>query len=57
MVDACEKFHVTPGIHLQDMKRLLFWRDRGMRMLTYGTDTKFLLTAATASVNEIRNHL
>ena len=54
VVDACERHGVVSGIHLGDMKRLLFWKEKGMRFLMYSTDAKFLLSSASASVKEIR---
>jgi len=38
------------------MKKLLFWKERGMRMLTYSTDAAMLLTTATEAVRELRKH-
>jgi 2-keto-3-deoxy-L-rhamnonate aldolase RhmA len=54
VVEACERHGIVSGIHLGDMKRLLFWKERGMRFLMYSTDAKFLLSAASASVKDIR---
>jgi len=57
VVDACEKRHIASGIHVPDMETLLFWKRRGMRMLTYSTEANMLLSSATQAVNEIRKQL
>ena len=57
VVDACQRHNVASGIHVRDMKKLLFWKERGMRMLTYSTDAAMLLTTATEAVKELRKHL
>ena len=57
VVDACQRHNVASGIHVRDMKTLLFWKERGMRMLTYSTDATMLLTTATEAVKELRKHL
>jgi 2-keto-3-deoxy-L-rhamnonate aldolase RhmA len=57
VVDACKRHNVASGIHLSNMKQLLFWKERGMRILTYSTDAAMLQTAATEAVKELRKHL
>lgn len=57
VVDACEKIGIASGIHVRDMKTLMFWKRRGMRMLTYSTEASMLLSSATQAVNEIKKEL
>jgi 2-keto-3-deoxy-L-rhamnonate aldolase RhmA len=54
---ACEKHGIASGTHVRDMRSLLFWKSRGMRMLTYSTDANMLLGAASDAVKEIRRNL
>jgi 2-keto-3-deoxy-L-rhamnonate aldolase RhmA len=57
VVTACEKHGIASGTHVRDMRNLLFWKSRGMRMLTYSTDANMLLGAASDAVKEIRRNL
>lgn len=54
VVDACEKFHIASGIHVGDMKTLLHWKDRGMKMLTYSTDAALMISATTEAVRLLK---
>lgn len=54
VVDACEKHGVAAGIHTPDLQDLLYWKDKGMRMLTYSTEANLLQSAASQAVAEIR---
>lgn len=54
VVDACEKHGVVSGIHTPNIEDLLYWKDRGMRMLTYSTEATLLQSAASEAVAEIR---
>jgi 2-keto-3-deoxy-L-rhamnonate aldolase RhmA len=55
VVDACEKCEVASGLHTANMEDLLFWARRGMRMLTFSSDSALLQSAASHAVGEIRN--
>jgi 2-keto-3-deoxy-L-rhamnonate aldolase RhmA len=57
VVTACEKHGVASGTHVRDLKNLLFWKNKGMRLLTYSTDANLLLGAASDAVKEIRRSL
>jgi 2-keto-3-deoxy-L-rhamnonate aldolase RhmA len=54
VVDACEKCGVASGLHTANMEDLLFWARRGMRMLTFSSDSALLQSAASHAVGEIR---
>ena len=57
VVAACEKHGVASGTHVRDMKNLLYWKNKGMRLLAYSTDANLLLGAASDAVREIRRNL
>ena len=54
VVEAAEKHGVAAGNHIRDMKILKEWRDRGMRVLMYSTDSGFMLSAAKDAVQALR---
>lgn len=54
VVEACKKHGVASGIHTPNMEDLLYWRDRGMTMLTYSTEAALTQSAALQAVAEIR---
>ncbi|MGD0175888.1 MAG: aldolase/citrate lyase family protein [Candidatus Bathyarchaeia archaeon] len=54
VVEACKKYGVASGIHTPNMEDLLYWRDRGMTMLTYSTEAALTQSAALQAVAEIR---
>lgn len=57
VVDACRRHGAASGIHIRDMEKLLFWRERGMTLLTYSTDTAMIMEAATGAVKRLREGL
>lgn len=57
MVEKCERYGIASGIHFRDLKTLLYWKDHGMRLLTFSTDANLLLSAAKEAVSEIRKYL
>jgi len=57
LVDACNRHNIASGIHIGDMQKLLYWKERGMRMLTYSTDASMIMSAATEAVKELRKHI
>jgi len=54
VVDACKKHGVASGTHVRDMESLLFWRDRGMRLLAYSSDVGLIMSSASDAVSRIR---
>jgi len=54
VVNACKKNGIASGTHVRDMDNLLFWRDRGMRLLTYSSDVGLIMSSATDAVNKIK---
>lgn len=52
---ACEKYHVVPGIHLNNVDRLVEWLRRGMRMVAWSTDVWMLLNSGTEAVRRLRS--
>ncbi len=54
VVEAAEKHGVAAGNHIRDMKILKEWRERGMRVLMYSTDSGFMLSAARDAVQALR---
>jgi len=57
VVDACEKRGIASGIHVADMKTLMLWKRRGMRMLTYSTEVNMLLSSARRAIDDIRKQI
>ena len=54
VVDACKRHGVASGTHVRDMESLLFWRDRGMRLLTYSSDVGLIMSSASDAVSTIK---
>lgn len=57
VVSKCEKHGVASGIHTANMEDLLFWAAKGMRMLTYSSESALLQSAASRAVKEIRTEI
>ena len=57
VVDACKRHDIASGIHVRDLQKLLYWKERGMRLLTYSTDASMSMSAATEAVRELRKHI
>jgi 2-keto-3-deoxy-L-rhamnonate aldolase RhmA len=55
VVNNCERFHIAPGIHVGDMKTLLQWKDRGMKILTYSTDAALMMSAASEATRSLKS--
>ena len=47
--ESCVKHGVAPGIHIRSVALAKFWRDRGMKFLSTGSETGFLFDASRAS--------
>jgi len=54
VVDACKKHGVASGTHVRDMDSLLFWRDHGMRLLTYSSDVGLIMSSASDAISRIK---
>ena len=54
VVDACKRHGVASGTHLREMDSLLFWMDRGMRLLTFSSDVGLIMSSASDAVNRIK---
>jgi 2-keto-3-deoxy-L-rhamnonate aldolase RhmA len=54
VVEACRKYGIAPGAHFGSLEMLEYWRDRGMRMLTYSTDIGLLMDAARSSIRRLK---
>ena len=57
MVAGCERNGVAAGIHIRDMDALKMWKDKGMRCLMFSSDSGFLMSAASASAQELRAYM
>jgi 2-keto-3-deoxy-L-rhamnonate aldolase RhmA len=55
VLDVAEKYDVAVGNHLRDMKSLLGWRDRGMRVLMFSNDSGLFLSACQDAVQKLRS--
>lgn len=53
--ESCLKHGVAPGIHLRTVALAKFWKERGMKFLSSGADTGFLLESATATATALRS--
>jgi 2-keto-3-deoxy-L-rhamnonate aldolase RhmA len=52
--ESCLKHGVAPGIHLRAIALAKFWKERGMKFLSCGAETGFLLESATATAAALR---
>ena len=46
--ESCLKHGVAPGIHLRALPLAKFWKERGMKFLSCGAETGFMLEGASA---------
>jgi 2-keto-3-deoxy-L-rhamnonate aldolase RhmA len=54
LVEACKKYGLASGAHLSSLEMLEYWRDKGMRMLTYSTDLGLLMDAAKSAIRRLK---
>lgn len=54
VVDTCEKYGKASGIHTRNLQDLLYWRDRGMKILVYSTDTGLVIEAGKSAIAKLR---
>lgn len=52
--DTCLAHGVAPGIHMRSLAVAKFWKDRGMKFLSTGSETSFLFDKATEAVKTLR---
>jgi 2-dehydro-3-deoxyglucarate aldolase/4-hydroxy-2-oxoheptanedioate aldolase len=52
--ESCVKHGVAPGIHMRSPALSKFWRDRGMRFLSTGSEAGFLFDKAVETVKTLR---
>ena len=46
--ESCLKHGVAPGIHLRGLPLAKFWKERGMKFLSCGSETGFMMEGASA---------
>jgi 2-keto-3-deoxy-L-rhamnonate aldolase RhmA len=51
--ETCEQKGVAPGIHTRTMGLAKFWKERGMRFLSCGSDVSFLWDKASETAKSI----
>ncbi len=54
VIDVSGKYNIVPGIHLSNIDQVRKWKDRGMRMLGYGTDIKFIQQVCKQAVQDLK---
>jgi 2-dehydro-3-deoxyglucarate aldolase/4-hydroxy-2-oxoheptanedioate aldolase len=52
--ESCLKHGVAPGIHLRALPLAKFWKERGMKFLSCGVETAFLLESASATAAALK---
>jgi len=52
--ESCLKHGVAPGIHLRALPLAKFWKERGMKFLSCGAETSFLMEGAIAVASALR---
>jgi 2-keto-3-deoxy-L-rhamnonate aldolase RhmA len=52
--ESCLKHGVAPGIHLRALPLAKFWKERGMKFLSCGAETGFMLETATAVATALK---
>jgi 2-keto-3-deoxy-L-rhamnonate aldolase RhmA len=51
---SCAKHKVTPAIHINDMKLMKKWTDKGMKLLSTMSDIEMFIQGAATAVNQLR---
>ena len=51
--EVCLRSNVSPAIHVSKMEDAIRYRDKGMRFLMYGSDSRLLIAAASGVVREL----
>ena len=52
--ESCLKYGVAPGIHLRALPLAKYWKEHGMKFLSCGVETAFMLEAATAVASALK---
>ncbi len=52
--ESCLKHGVAPGIHLRALSLAKYWKEHGMKFLSCGAETGFLLESATAVASALK---
>jgi 2-dehydro-3-deoxyglucarate aldolase/4-hydroxy-2-oxoheptanedioate aldolase len=52
--ESCLKHGVAPGIHLRGLPLAKFWKERGMKFLSCGSETGFMMEGASAVAVALR---
>lgn|SRR5487761_1905416 len=52
--ESCLKHGVAPGIHLRALPLAKYWKEHGMKFLSCGADSGFLLEGATATASALK---
>jgi 2-keto-3-deoxy-L-rhamnonate aldolase RhmA len=52
--DACNRYGVTPGLHMRSLKLVQYWRDHGMRFLSCNSEIGFMLDKATETMAALK---
>jgi 2-keto-3-deoxy-L-rhamnonate aldolase RhmA len=52
--ESCLKHGVAPGIHMRAVALAKFWKDRGMRFVSSGSDSGFLMEGAMAVASALK---
>ena len=56
VIETCAKLGITAGIHMDNIDRLLEWRDKGMQMLMYNSDLGFLIEGAKSGLTALKSN-
>lgn len=54
VIDVCGEKGVIPGIHTGSVEKAGYWIERGMKMIGFKTDIKFILEICKDSVQKLR---
>jgi 2-keto-3-deoxy-L-rhamnonate aldolase RhmA len=52
--DSCLRHGVAPGIHMRSLAVAKFWKERGMKFLSTGSETGFLFEKASETAKALR---
>jgi len=52
LIKWCQKHNIAPGIQMMDLAALKTWIEKGMRVVSYGSDISLLADTAAKAVEE-----
>lgn len=55
MIAACQRHHVTPGIHLSDVDTGVYWIQQGMKLISSFSEVSFVTRGASDANQAFRN--